>query len=778
MQTLLFKLLRPLFLSFFFLIYLHASVSSPIAIDLNSTTNGVLASESDTSPNSYNASEYYAFTLMEDKNISIGLESDLYYKIYLLDNYGNIIKEASKYDYKNNKIIVTLAQGSYKIDVTTIYDNQYGSFVLSFDENIIQTSTIALETILDGEWTDSSGISPGSMYHSNYYTFTLFERTDVAIDLQSNSPYLYLLDSNYNVITDSENSINGHAKIIKTLEAGVYTIDVTNDSYYDNIGTYTLRFKTNTILTTQIELNSTVEGTWNLSSGVSPLSKQYANYYTFVLDEDKDIVIEMGTSVSDAEIYLIDSNNTVITQSAYYKKFIITHLPAGTYTIDATQMSAHTGDFTIIVRENVIINEPIDLNSSIQGSWTRDSGLSENTGGYTNNYTFSLDDKKDIIITLSGENTYFYILDENGSRINNYMYFSETMVNTLEAGTYMIEVTQHIKKEDTYQLTLHENIIKNETIVLNSTTEGEWENSDGLSPQTHSYVKRYTFTLEKKTDIVIDLNSSIASRRVFLLDGDTHEVIFNNVYSRIVSTLDAGTYMLDVTYDSYYGIDKNATGRFTLNLKENIIQKSPMVFGMPIFGEWTTNSGVSNNGQYINQYTFSLAEKTTVRITLISKYSKFIKLGWGNEYANDLDDLYVVKVLEKGTYTIDVGINEWNKPYQTGNYELLIVADIERASPIEHLKIESSNAYYSVISWRKGSCDTVGYKIYLNNKLVADIDASENTYTLNGLEPSSEYSYSVIAYNSAGESKAVSGNFKTKKDDYAWLIPVQYNILN
>jgi hypothetical protein len=59
-----------------------------------------------------------------------------------------------------------------------------------------------------------------------------------------------------------------------------------------------------------------------------------------------------------------------------------------------------------------------------------------------------------------------------------------------------------------------------------------------------------------------------------------------------------------------------------------------------------------------------------------------------------------------------------------------------------------------------------------------DVDASQNSYVLGGLNPESEYKYSVVAYNSAGESEAVKGSFKTKKDDYAWLIPVQYNILN
>ena len=781
MQTLLFKLLRPLFLSFFFLISLHASVASPIAIDINSTTNGVLTNESEISPNSHNASEYYTFTLSEDKNISISLESDIYYKIYLLDNNGTIIKEVSKYDYKNNKIVMTLAQGSYKIDITTVFNDAYGSFTLSLKENIIETYNITLETILDAEWTNKSGISSNSKRYTCYYTFTLNETTDILIDLDSSSPFLYLLDSSGNLIISSDARYGMHAKIVKTLKAGTYTIDVTSNNNNDEIDIYTLRFKINTISTTEIDLNSTTEGTWNLASGISPLSKQYTNYYTFTIDEDIDIAIEIDTPVRNTRMYLMDSNNTLLYESNNGNP-ILKHLPAGTYMIDVTSYMRHTGDFSIFLHENIISHAPINLNTSVQEEWTNTSGISK-SGAHLNYYTFTLDESKDIIIELSGSNSYFYLLDEYGIEIakhSNYI-FRNTLAANFDAGTYMIAVTQNYKREDIYQLSLHENIIKNEIITLNSTIEGKWIESDGISPYTyeHGYVKRYTFTLEKKTDIVIDLNSTIDYSRVFLLDGDTQEVIFNNGYSRIVRTLDAGTYMLDVTYSNYYNsVDKNTTGSFILNLKENIIQKIPIVFGVPTVGEWTTHSGVSNEGQYINQYTFSLSEKTAVLITLKSENSKFIKLGWANTYGDNFSNIYLVKELDKGTYTFDVGISEWNKPYQTGNYELLIEATVKPALPIKNLNTELINAYNSVIKWKKGSSDTVGYKVYLNNILVANIDASENTYTLNGLEPNSEYSYSVIAYNSAGASEAVAGSFKTKKDDYAWLIPIQHNILN
>jgi len=778
MQALLFKLLRPLFLSFFFLIYLHASVVSPVAIDMNSTTTGMLTDESEISPNSHNASEYYTFTLGETKDIVINLDSDKYYKLYLLDINGSIIKEAGKYDSKNNKISMTLTKGSYMIDVTTVFNDQYFIFELSLKENKIETYSMSLETSVDGEWTSSAGLSPRSLQYSNYYTFTLLESTDIIIDLESTEdPFLYILDSNNSIVSSA--GVNGccHAKIVTTLKAGTYTIDATKAKINDRVGVYTLDFKTNSIATTEIDLNSSVDDIWSLSSGTSPRSKGYTNYYTFALDEEKDIFIDVDTDIF-MTIYLLDENNTLI-ERTYSSTKMFVHLLAGQYTIDITTSNVNnTSDYTLRLKENIISNTLIDLNTSIHGEWNGTSGISSNSGKYSNYYTFTLNERKDIVITLPEANSCFYILDANGKRIEKYFdsSFQKTFIASFDAGTYIIDATQYNNREEQYQLSVHENIIKNDVISLNSTINGEWVTSDGLSSYTHNYVKRYTFTLEKRTDIVIDLNSSIDSKILYL--HDSHFRTNYNMYGSYqrVNTLDAGTYIIDVTFRD---IDKNKTGTFKLSLKENIIENKPILFNTLIKGSWTKISGSTGYGYgYKNQYTFVLTEKTNVNISLKSKYAAYIKLDWKGALKYNEEDLFFSMKLNKGTYTIDVIINSWNNPYQTGDYELLIEADVDAPLPTKNTNIESINIYSSVITWEKGSSDTVGYKVYLNDKLVANIDASENIYTLSGLNPESKYEYSVIAYNSGGESEAVSGSFKTKKDDYAWLIPVQYNILN
>ena len=570
--------------------------------------------------------------------------------------------------------------------------------------------------------------------------------------------------------------MGGHTKIVRTLEAGSYIMDVTS-SNYNNTGIYTLRFKKNIIEKIEIDLNSTVEGNWNLSSGISTHSKGYTQYYTFTLSEAKNLFIGVDSN-KNHNIYLLDENNSVIKRTFSGANMFI-NLDAGNYMIDVSLGNTYqNGTYTLIFKENIIENSSIELNSSIQGSWNSTSGLTSNGNAYAHYYTFTLNERKDIVISILGDNSRCKLLDKDG---NHFVFdpisvYGKRMVGTLEAGTYIINATQNVKKEESYTVSLYENIIKNQEIVLNSKVKGRWLDTDGISSHTNRKVKRFTFHLEKRTEVSIDLNSSKEYARIILKNVDTDRMIGMTLYTRGVVTLDAGKYYIDVTYLD--DVSENKINTFVLHIKENIIEKKSIIFDTPTKGEWTIDSGFSKEGHYINQYTFSLAEKTTVFITLKSENSKFIKLGWANTYGDKFSNIYLVKELDKGTYTFDVGISEWNKPYKTGNYELLIEANVKPALPIKNLNTELINAYNSVIKWEKGSSDTVGYKIYLNDKLVADVNTSKSSYTLNGLDPNSEYSYSVIAYNSAGESKAVSGNFKTKKDDYAWLIPMQYNILN
>ncbi len=763
------------FLGFFFLfnIISNASVTVPINLDINTTVNGAITTASEISPNSSNSSEYYTFTLTEEKNISIGLEAQFQNTLYLLDINGSVMKRISNVEYQNQKIVLFLPIGTYTIDISIVVPDEYGSFSLTLKENIIDITPIVIDTIFDDEWTSTSGISPNSLYPTNYYTFTLHERTDVLIDLEGNIPYMYLIDSNGTVIETSRLSGYNRAKIVQTLEAGSYMIDVTQSIRINHFSIYTLRFKTNTVSTTEIELNSTIEDNWSLFSGVSSRSKQYANYYTFTLDEDKDIVIGLETNLFTQKLYLLDSNMSVIAES-YGTKVIVKHLLAGTYTIDATSTYGAIENYSLFFRENIISNIPIDINSSLFGALDALSGISYNGTGYSNYYTFVIDEEKEVIIDVSGTYTILYLLDENGNRDYSVSSRNNKIVKTFSAGTYTIEVTQWKREDEGFQLSIKENQMMKQEIVFGSMVSGVLTQNDGLSEDTHNFAKQYIFTLSRDTDVVFDLNTSI-NNGTMLLKNDS-EIIRYISRRSIIYSLKAGEYTLEVTYD---GIDTNLTGIFTLNIKENIIENTPILFNALTEGSWTENSGISTYGGYVNEYTFSLAEETRILIVLQSEYSKYIYLDGYSEYGYNSDDVAISKVLDAGIHTISVVLdNYWSNPYQTGNYTLLVQADIDQPLPVSQLSIQEVNPHSTEIKWQQSSDSIVGYKIYLNGIQIADIDASNTSYTIGGLSADSEYTYSIVAYNSAGKSKPVFGNIRTKKDDYAWLVPIQHMILN
>ena len=749
-------------------------------IILNSMEVGELTTSSDISLYSMNYSSNYTFTLSERKNIAITLNADYDSKnLYLLDSNNSIIENVSEYSVGSSKIIKTLEAGTYTIDVTTKSENKTGEFTLSLKENIIESNHIELENIIDGEWTSSSGISPRSKNYANYYTFTLTERKDIIIDFDSvGSKKLYLLDSNNSIIESKSEIGYGHTKIIRTLEAGSYTIDISN-GYKDRIGVYTLRFRENIISNTNVSIGSSIDDTWSISSGVSSQSKNYTNYYTFIITERTDIIITLDGNSGYKQLYLLDANNTIVntvSKSGYGNARLIVTLDAGIYKIDATTSDNVTGDYTLGIKKNIISMTNIELNTTIAGEWLTTSGISPRSNTYSNNYIFTLTEQKDIIIEVSANYADIYLLDNNNSIIKTSYYGRSRLIKTLEPGTYKIDISSDTYNEiGEYNLSFRENIVSNTNIELNSNINGEWLSTSGISPRTTSFSNYYTFTLDKPTDILIDLVSD-NDESLFLLDSNKN--VIDSVWNRrIVKRLDAGTYIIDATVNN--GIE---VGSYVLIFKENIISNTEILFNQETYGKWTSNSGVSSRSErYVNYYTFTLANSKEITINVASENDATFYIQ--DEDGNVFDSAYsyrdenatLRRLFDAGTYKIGVTTD-----YRTevGNYSLLLSADIAIPTFVTQLSISSIGSYITKITWVDNSEDVVGYKIYLNDKLVDSIKVSENSYTLSGLNPNSDYTYSIIAYNSAGESEAAGGTFKTKKDDYAWLVPVQYNILN
>lgn len=760
---------------------------STIPIDLNSTASGDWNQNSGISPRSETYANYYTFTLDEPKDVVIKLDSNAYANLYILDSNNSIIAEKS--GFNDTTIMYKLDKGTYTIDASSRYNN-IGTFELTLRENTIAATEIVLNSITDGEWYGNSGISPRSKHYTHYYTFTLAQKTDIVIDFSASTYHkkIYLLDSNGTIL---EETYGDETVTLKTLNAGTYTIDATTD-YRNIIGSFTLRLKENIITSTPIELNSTKSGEWRISSGISPRSKKYANYYTFLLLDETDIIINIDTASNEnKEVYLLDVNGTIVKSlNGYNKHRMVAKLQAGTYTIDLS--SKDLGNYTLGLYENIVSQTDIAINSTINGEWSPSSGFSSYSKNHTNYYIFTLEKSMEILIDLETDvYNSLYLLDANGSLIKS---SSSSMVTSLSAGTYIIDVSFSESFMDetsgggigSYILHLKENLISNTKIEFDDTIDDALTNNSGKSTDNNRYINTYTFTLDKRTNIICDVNSSELELEVRIRDSNNNSVAYGeseNHLSRIVKTLNAGTYTIEVTTPSW----EKEEGNYTLQLRENIILDKDIIFNTPVSGEISISSGLYDANTYNDYYTFTLTKEQKVSLILKSDTQKSIYISKNNsdtdfphwfiedDSSNQDKDANITRVLSAGTYKIKVEVNTYYE--ELGFYELEVLSDVSIPNQVSMLNTIKVKPYSATITWAANENNIVGYKIYQNGKLIANVAASVSSYTMDALGQDSHYTYSVVAYNSAGESEAVSGEFRTKKDDYAWLIPVYHGIL-
>lgn len=152
------------------------------------------------------------------------------------------------------------------------------------------------------------------------------------------------------------------------------------------------------------------------------------------------------------------------------------------------------------------------------------------------------------------------------------------------------------------------------------------------------------------------------------------------------------------------------------------------------------------------------------------------------------DDIYVVDMENGAGINYSTDFQDPTHPNDTGYSKMANVwfNALKRflpppasPTPVEpnSVTISSVTSNSAVLHWNDNSNNETGFKIYRGNVLIATVGANVTTYTLTNLESNTSYTYSIKAYNSAGESIAAIITFKIK-DDYAWLVPVYHIILN
>ena len=324
-----------------------------------------------------------------------------------------------------------------------------------------------------GAWNDDCDSVNRDGSYAHFYSFTLLENTEVAIDLTSDEDaYLFLLqgtgtDGTVEEENDDIETGNTDSQIVATLEAGSYTIEATT---YDasTTGDFTLTI-TGPGDGCSVDLRAltgttVLTGTWAEGCLSTNRDGSYARFYTFTLAEETGITIDL-TSDEDAYLFLLEGTGTVGTveeenddiESGNTDSQIVATLSAGAYTIEATTYYvATTGEFTLSIARSES-GCSVDLGVltgkvTLTGTWPEGCPSTNRDGSYARFYTFTLAEETEITIDLtSDEDPCLFLLQGTGTvgtveEENDDIESGNTdsqIVTTLEAGNYTIEVTAY-----------------------------------------------------------------------------------------------------------------------------------------------------------------------------------------------------------------------------------------------------------------------------------------------------------------------------------------------
>ena len=314
----------------------------------------------------------------------------------------------------NSRIAAVLPAGTYTIEATTYKKDTRGKFDLILDlqeqddlnttptptPNPILPNTCAIKitaedtTIYDTLVSDCPSDNRAGSY-ARYYTFTLDTEADVTVALASDEDaYLFLIEGE-RLANDSEvlyendddatyGGLSTNSRIDAALPVGTYTIEAT--TYAPGVtSAFALTLKVSdaeavTEFTAAAALapaptptvvpdpcldfiaaeDADIGGSWSDACVSDSRGGSYARYYTFTLDTEAGVVIELASSY-DAYLFLIEGERGAEGSEALYENDddatyggmstnsrIDAALPAGTYTMEATTYRPGiVGNFTL-----------------------------------------------------------------------------------------------------------------------------------------------------------------------------------------------------------------------------------------------------------------------------------------------------------------------------------------------------------------------------------------------------------------------------------------------
>ena len=578
---------------------------------------------------------YYRFTLGQESEVTIDLQSTRDSYLYLRSGesrsgtalYENDDVESGN---TNSQINVNLAAGTYTIEATTYTPGEAGGFTLTVSGLGLGGATepdpepadqCGESVIADGRatdtWTTDCRSEVAGRGYARYYTFTLAQESEVAIDLQSTrDTYLYLRSGETRSGTalhenDDVESGNTNSRISEALAAGTYTIEATTYNPGET-GSFTLTVSglgpdgttqpgplPSDLCEADIVAEGAMPGAWTTDCQSEVSGRGYAKYYTFTLEQRAEVTIDLESSV-DTYLYLrsgesrsgmaLHENDDV--GSGNTNSRISETLAIGTYTIEATTYNPNeTGSFTLTVTglgtgdgtDQCGVNITVDGPNA--GTWSTDCQSQVEGRGYARYYVFTLAQGSHVTIDLqSTRDTYLYLrrgesrggagLHENDDVESGNT--NSRISETLGAGTFTIEATTYSPNETgTFTLTVtglgtgDGSDRCGVNITVDGPNAGTWSTECDSQVEGRGYAEYYTITLDQESEVTIDLESSVDTY-LYLRSGESRsgmplyendDVESGNTDSRISETLAAGTYTIEATTYS-----PGETGSFTLSI--------------------------------------------------------------------------------------------------------------------------------------------------------------------------------------------------------------------
>ena len=650
---------------------------------------------------------------------------------------------------------------------------------------------LELNTTINGAWTDDSEVREDLLSYVDYYTFTLEKETLVHMILRSELDWEGPMDAASGQIYghNGKTYVDGR-NITEMLPSGTYTLMIYVDADMEYKAYTTCSYSISLIETKYTEvkdapLNEYISGEWNDIIGHSNYYYGgyqyptdwghrgfYSNKYKFIVTQPMYIDYELYADKYWVNIFLdITGTNDLSTHRFDWngnKRFFF----PGEHSL--TLDSLLVKNYDLILHEGrKFVSEPIDINQTVSLKKTNEYRVANNQ--YFNLYSLSLGKKTYLDVNLN-KGSIIFSNDMNGSIQK--LDIEKASYNTivLDEGNYTLLVKTDADNS-LFSLNNGTHPIGKDIILDNvDTIIGEWESRSSNSTNTpdYHYVKAYNLIVEKDIRMGLQINA-FSDEWMVILDGKKYTLPDGGGSRRnlkIDIELQEGNHTLEMIL-----LDSDTSGDYeiTFHKLQNPTVVSDIKVGDEVSGELTDEDLVSYSEfyKYYNLYTFTLTKTTTVGFD----YSRHDNYLWildtnHNVIAHFIENINIT--LSAGTYIIKNGRHE------KGNYRFhLYEYATKKPSSVVKLYHTLSNSPDIHISWKSKEGEVIqGYKIYLNNKLVATLGANENSYNFS-TKPNTTYTYSIVAFNNKGDANAKTSTFKTKKFNFGFFIPIlNYSILN